>query len=123
MFAGSGLVLAVATVLLAVRAGELRDPLRGALALVTLGFAAVLAYETFAYLTGIEPTISFLAALEFAVHPALWLGLFLPFMLLAGALAHHFTFGGHRPHWGVIAAGAAAYLLGAVLVELTGWAP
>lgn len=117
------LALLAGAVLMTGRAFQLRDPLRLAFAVILLGFAGVVAYEAFAFATGLDPTISFITATEFARHPAVWLAFFLPLMLLAGALAAHFTYLGGVVRWWVVAAGAAMYAAGAVVTWRTGWLP
>ena len=122
-FVVATLVLLVAGMLMAGRGFQLRDPLRLAFAVILLGFAGALAYETFAYATGLDPTISLITATEFARHPVAWLAFFLPAMLLAGALAMHFVSLGGTFRWWVVVAGAVAYLVGGIVTWRTGWLP
>jgi hypothetical protein len=123
VFVLATLVLLVGAVLMGWRGVQLRDPLRLAFAVILLGFSGALAYETFAYATGLDPTISLITATEFARHPAVWLAFFLPAMLLAGALAMHFVSLGGTFRWWVVAVGGAAYAAGAVVTWRTGWLP
>jgi hypothetical protein len=117
-FALAAVILLAGFALYAARGLQLRDPLRLALALLALGFAVALAYEAASIATGADPTISAIVADEFARHPVVYLAIFIPLMVLAGGLAAHFTLAAPgRVWWLVVAAGVAAYVAGAVLVD------
>lgn len=123
-FAAATLILLAVAALYAARGLQLRDPLRVAFGIIALGFALALAYEAAAIFTGAELTISAIVADEFARHPLVWLSIFIPLMLLAGGLAAHFTLAAPgRVWWLVVAAGVAAYVAGAALVDRLGLLP
>ena len=65
--------------------------LRWALAFLSVGFSAALAYETVALATHRTPTISIIIEGAFRTHPIVWVIVFGIMMGLAGALALHFT--------------------------------
>jgi hypothetical protein len=121
---GLGTLALLAAGLLLVWIGlERRDPLRLGFAVVVLGGAAMLGYETFAYGTRLDPTISGIAAFQFARHPIAWLSVLAAAMVVIGSLSHHFTFAGHRTHWYVLGIGLAGLFGGWFLTGLTGWVP
>lgn len=105
------------------RAVRTRSLLRESFAVILLGFSGALAYETSAYYTGREPTISLIVSREFALHPLIWLAFFLPVIGLGGALTFHFVARGRQARWWVFAAGAVCYLLGGLLAWQAGWLP
>jgi hypothetical protein len=115
--------LLAAALLLAWIGLERRDPLRLGFAVVVLGGAAMLGYETFAYGTRLDPTISGIAAFEFVRHPILWLSVLAATMGVIGVLSHHFTFAGHRTHWYVLGVGLISLLAGWLVTGATGWVP
>jgi len=123
-FGVGALILLVVAVLYVARGLQLRDPLRLSFAIIALGFAVALAYETAAITTGVDPTISAIVADEFARHPGVYLAIFLPLMLLAGGLSAHFTLRAPRPEgWLVVTGALVAYLGGAGLVARLGLGP
>lgn len=116
IFALAALALLVASGYLTWRALQHRDLLRESAAVIALGLAGAMAYETAALATGSRPTISGIVADEFARHPVQWLAFSLPVPLLVGGLVVHFTLRRRQASWFVFAGGLVTYLLGGLFV-------
>ncbi len=123
IFAAITLLLAVGGLLEIAHAVERRDVLAAGIGAVLLALSVPLGYETAAYGFRLDRTISLLVSDEFAAHPWTYLGVFVVVMGLAGALAQHFVYAGHRPHLAIILAGIVAFIAGQLVTEATGWVP
>ena len=121
VYSGAALVLALAALSFGAQGYLVGDVLRAPLALILLGLALALAYESHAVRHGraahLHPTIARVAGLEFLQHPAAWLVVLVGLMGLAGALVIHFTSLLRFQPW-VLGVAVAAYAGGAFAVVL-----
>lgn len=108
-----------------VRSVQLRDPLRGSLAIIAAGFTVALAYQVLALLVPGHPTISQITHHAFETHPRVWDAIYLAIMLGAGALVVHFTrqAADGESNLPVVVGGIIALALGMVISYKSNWLP